>query len=62
MRSAATSAPPPEEQTPMDALLLIADGSTSATDNPGLHTLILGLIMVVGTAVAIWLFSRMGGR
>ncbi|NPC98059.1 hypothetical protein [Nocardioides sp. zg-DK7169] len=46
----------------MHALLLAASGSTSATDNPGLHTLILGLIMVVGTGVAIWLFSRMGGR
>jgi len=46
----------------MDALLLIADGSTAPAENPGLHTLILGLIMVVGTAVAIWLFSRMGGR
>jgi hypothetical protein len=46
----------------MHALLLVANGSTSTTANPGLHTLILGLIMVVGTAVAIWLFSRMGGR
>ncbi|WP_166136894.1 hypothetical protein [Nocardioides ochotonae] len=46
----------------MDALMLMADGSTSPTANPGLHTLILGLIMVVGTVVAIWLFSRMGGR
>ena len=46
----------------MGALLLTANGSTSAATNPGLHTFVLGLIMVVGTALAIWLFSRMGGR
>ncbi len=32
------------------------------TSDATLHTLVLGLIMVVGTAVGMWLLLRYGGR
>lgn len=45
----------------MSTLVLVA-ADTSATSNPTLHTLVLGLIMVVGTALGMWLLLRVGGR
>jgi hypothetical protein len=34
----------------------------SPTSNATFHTLVLALIMVVGTGLLLWIFLRMGGR
>lgn len=35
---------------------------TSEASNAGLHTAVLGLIMVVGTGLALWLLLKYGNR
>ena len=40
----------------------ISAAQTSDTSNAGLHTVVLGLIMVVGTAIALWLLLKYGNR
>ena len=40
----------------------ISAAQTSDTSNAGLHTAILALIMVVGTAIALWLLLKYGNR
>ena len=40
----------------------ISAAQTSETSNAGLHTAILALIMVVGTAIALWLLLKYGNR
>lgn len=45
----------------MDHVLLYAS-RVSETNNANLHTLILGVIMVLGTGLALWLLLKFGNR
>jgi len=45
----------------MDDAMLFAQ-QVSETDNATLQTIILGLIMVVGTGVIMWLLLKYGNR
>lgn len=45
----------------IDTAIILA-AQTSETSNAGLHTALLGLIMLAGTGVAMWLLLKYGNR
>lgn len=45
-----------------DALPLITEAARSSASQPMLQTVVLGLIMVVGTGLLMWLILKFDGR